>query len=244
MSEVWAESINARFLWEAARDARRRGKTIAYTGGHDLGIPKTRLAIAGCYAAGLTFIVPWDQFGGVNRKRIFAKPKNLADLYGFIRAVAALLEGYEEASAVLPGRGGTESEAASVRISGGSGEVAAIVRVKPGNCTAPVVVHLVDWAAKPKPFEVRLDTKRFFGGRPVTVKILTPVAYDAKAHSAAEEAAAAMIEPGQLAGSQQARAYATLRESKLLETAIRDGRSSVRAPALRPWALLEITPGQ
>ncbi|KPK84977.1 MAG: hypothetical protein AMJ81_04410 [Phycisphaerae bacterium SM23_33] len=242
MSEVWANSIDARFLWEAARDARRRGKAIAYTGGHDLGIPKTRLAIAGCYATGLTFIVPWDQFGGIDKKRVFAKPKDLADLYGFIRAVAPLLEGYEEASAVLPRRDETKAQAAPVRIRGGSGEVATIVRVKPGDRTAPVVVQLVDWAAKPKPFEVRLDTKRFFNGKAVTVKILTPVAYDAKAHAAAEEAAAAMIEPGQLAGSQQASAYAALRETKSLGTTVSDGWPTVRVPALRPWALLEITP--
>lgn len=79
-----------------------------------------------------------------------------------------------------------------MRVSSGSGEVAALVRVKPGDRAAPVVVHLVDWAAKPKQFEVRLDTKRFFGGKILKVKLLRPVVYNARAHAAAEKAAAGM----------------------------------------------------
>lgn len=241
MSEVWANSIHARFLWQAARDARERGTTIAYAGGHDLGIPKTRLAIAGCYSTGLTFIVPWDQFGGIGKERIFAEPRDLADLYGFIRAVAPLLDGYDEAWAVLPGRDEAMAGPAPVRVSGGSGEVSAIVRVKPANRSAPVVIHLVDWAGQTKPFRVGLDPKRFFGHKPLTVNLLTPVAYDAKAHAAAEAAAADMLEPGQLAGSQQAAAYAPLREMKRLGTTVRDGWATVQVAAPGPWALLEVT---
>ena len=242
VSEVRAKSIHARFLWESARDARRRGKTIVYTGGHDLGIPRTRLAIAGCYAVGLTFIVPWDQFGGVGKKRIFAKPEDLADLYGFIRAVAPLLDGYEGAAAVHSGRDGNTAEAAPVRISGGSGEVTAVVRVKPGSQVAPVAVHLIDWAAKPERFEVHLDTKRFFGGEGLEVRMLSPVSYESGSHAAAEKAAAAMVKPGQMAGIRQATAYAAFRRASMPRTTVRDGWTSVKIPPIRPWGLLEITP--
>jgi len=242
VSEIRAASIRPRFLYESARDARRRGKTIVYTGGHDLGIPRTRLAIAGCYAVGLTFIVPWDQFGGVGKDRIFAEPKDLADLYGFIRAVAPLLDGYEDAAAVLPDREGDEAKDAPVRLAGGSGEVAAVVRVMPEEPDAPAVVHLVDWSQKPKPFEVLLDGKRFFGGEALVVKLLSPAPYDAEAHAAAEEAAAAMLEPGQRAGGHQAPAYAALRRMSHLETTVRAGWTSVQIPPVRPWGILEIRP--
>jgi len=242
MSEIWGRSVTARFLIDAARDARRRGKTIVYTGGHDLGIPKTRLAIAGCYAAGLTFIVPWDQFGGVNKKRIFARCEDLADLYGFIRAVGALLDGYAEAWSLLPGRDTGAQGRAPVRISGGSGKVSATVRARPSSREAPVVVHLIDWSAKPAPFAVHLDAARFFGGRELAVKLLSPVAYDAEAHAAAEKAAAAMLAPAQLAGAQQGPAYAALRHVKPLKTTVRAGWTTVQVPAIRPWALLEVAP--
>jgi hypothetical protein len=102
MAEFYRQYLNPTAIAEASRDAERRGKTIIYTGGAPLSNGEIRCAIAGCYANGVNYIVPWDQFTGIGRPRLFSKPEDFADLYGFVRAVATHLDGYERAAEVVP----------------------------------------------------------------------------------------------------------------------------------------------
>ncbi len=98
MAEFYKKQLNPQFLMKAERDARSRNSAVVYTGGHNMSTADMRLAVAGCYANGLNYIVPWDQFAGINVPRVFAKPEELADLYGFVRACGPYLDGYEAAA--------------------------------------------------------------------------------------------------------------------------------------------------
>ena len=116
-----------------------------------------RCCIAFSYACGGHVLAPWDLYVKGNKPRYFGEPKDSADLYGFVRACAPLLDGYEEAFALLPelraggkavapssDASGRSASAAPVAVRGGGGGLAAVVRVRPGDRKAPVVIHLVD----------------------------------------------------------------------------------------------------
>jgi hypothetical protein len=102
MAEFYRQDLKPLLIIEAARDAERRGKTMIYTGGAHMSKPEIRVAIAGSYANGVCYIVPWDQFTGVGKPRLFGKPEDYADLYGFVRAVSHHLDGYEAATEFVP----------------------------------------------------------------------------------------------------------------------------------------------
>ncbi len=102
MAEFYKKYMDPHFFPRTERTARSLKKSLAFTGGdHRMNMSDLRLAIASCYSNGLTFLVPWDQFTGINIPRLFAKPEELADLYGFIRACPSYLEKYEAAVQVL-----------------------------------------------------------------------------------------------------------------------------------------------
>jgi hypothetical protein len=103
MAEFFKQDLTPSCLVAAAREAREHGKALVFTGGDaKMNTRDIRRAIAGCYANGLNYIVPWDQFTGIKSPRLFAKPEDLADLYGFVRACGPYLDGYEEAAVRLP----------------------------------------------------------------------------------------------------------------------------------------------
>ncbi|MFO7899716.1 MAG: hypothetical protein R6V58_11735 [Planctomycetota bacterium] len=102
MAEFYRKYLKPETLMSAARDAERRGKALIYTGGAHMSRREIRLAIAGCYANGMNYIVPWDQFTGVGKPRLFGKPEDFADLYGFVRAVPEYLDGCEAAASWIP----------------------------------------------------------------------------------------------------------------------------------------------
>jgi hypothetical protein len=102
MAEFYRQYLKPTRIMAAAADAERRGKALMYTGGGPMSKEQIRCAIAGCYANGVCYIVPWDQFTGIGRKRLFGKPEDYADLYGFVRAIAKRLDGYEAAASHIP----------------------------------------------------------------------------------------------------------------------------------------------
>jgi hypothetical protein len=250
MSEFYAKKGQAApgFLKGSAEEAQRLRKSIVFTAGEPTDVPTLRRSIAGCYANGLLFIVPWDQFVGVKAPRYFGKPEETADLYGFVRACAPQLDGYEVAFTFLPAGSAQQKGAADstggndpVAVRGGSGRVSATVRAKPGDREAAVVVHLVEWDGKPKPATVALRTARFFGGAALKVEMLTPVAYDRATHEKAEEAAQKLRKPGEYAGIGQAAAYAPLCKRTPLETGVEGDLTTVKVPELNPWGILVVT---
>jgi hypothetical protein len=224
MAEMGRDKVRPDFLWQASMDVRSRGKAMVYTSYHDLGVDSYRLAIAGCYATGMHFIVPWDQFGGVNKPRVFSRPEDLADLYGFVRANALYLDGYEDAAAVGYRLTDPRWQKNPVLTLEGTDSVTAFVRARPGDGDAPVVVHLIEWG-KPRAFRVRLRSPAFFGAGETAASLSTPSAYDARLH---EEA-------------QSSKQYAPLSRTTTVRTTAEGDWRFVEVPALIPWGLLIVS---
>ena len=241
MSEINAGNLRPDFLWELARDTHAKGRAMVLTGDYEIGVARMRRGIATAYANAMVFIVPWDQFGGVNSPRIFMKPADLADLYGFVRGISPYLEGYEDAAAAGPGISDSRwPDPGPVSIPDRSGEVSAFVRARPGQADAPVVIHLIDGADRPRPFPVRLDRRAFPGHGRLNVTLLTPASYDGAKHAGVWEAANRLRSPGGLTGPDQAPAYSPLVTRTPVE-AFADG-DTVRLdiPALSPWGVLVV----
>ncbi len=227
--ELWFRDATPHFLFNAMRKAAARGKmqvvTMPKKGNDD--DPKawerlTRQAIAMAYACGGHCMVPWDVYMPGPAPRYFGRPEQYADLYAFIRAAAPYFDGYEFAGAVGPGiRCKVYAKAPALHLP--AGDVVAVARAMPGKPDAPVVVHLVDWSAEPKPFTATLSPGALFGEAPLLVKLLTPAAYDAAAHARAEDTGDFS---GLIRATVLARGYAPV----------------VEVPALAPWGLLVIEP--
>ena len=185
---------------------------------------RTRRSIATAYACGGLCMVPWDTFMPRDAPRYFGTPEQYADLYGFIRAGAEYLDGYEEAAAV----GKTIQDdrygpTPPVAIRGGSGDVWAFVRAQPGRPEAPVAVHLIDWG-EPKPFTVALRNAHFFGPEQLTVRLLVPPEFDRAAHDKAD----------------QTGDYSPLAMTIDVKSRAEDGATMVEIPPLEPWGILVV----
>ncbi|MDI9583986.1 MAG: chitobiase/beta-hexosaminidase C-terminal domain-containing protein [Acidobacteriota bacterium] len=219
----YREGLPRLLYHERILPSREVGKPYVFTFVTD-DVSRTRRFIALSYALGAHVIVPWDVYTGSDTPRVFATPDQYADLYGFVRANADLLDGYEEAAVTGPGWTDERYDSRPpVRVDGPS-EVYATVRAKPGDPAAPVAVHLVDYSEHPEPFRVILDPARFFGDRPLKLRLLTPAAYDAQTHAQAEESGdfAALAESADIPG----------------------GRATqIAIPALNPWGILVVEPG-
>ncbi len=185
--------------------------------------PLTRRFIAICYALGSQMIVPWDVFLPSGGRRYYGKPEEYADLYGFVRANAEYLDGYQEAAVSGPGlRENRYGDSRPLRIDPGH-DAYGVVRVLPGRPDAPVVIHLVDYSDEPAPFTVILDPLRLFGNRPMKLRLLVPPDYVRSVHEAAENT----------------QDFASL--SKCL--ALPGGcMTMVRIPTLKPWGMLVLEP--
>ena len=213
----------------------------------------TRQTIATSYAVGGICMVPWDVYMPNTMSedhkrsatpRYFGTPKDYADLFGFIRANAAVLDNYEDAAAIGSGifetRWGRELPVALQ----GAEEVYAFVRAKPGDEAAPVAVHLVDWRDAPRPFTLRLRSETFFGPAPLRVELRTPVPYDAAAHLAAEAEAQRLRRSSGQKGAfspVQARAFAPLTQAQQLSATLDGSYTVVELPALAPWAIVVVS---
>jgi len=190
---------------------------------------RTRQTIATAYACGGLCMVPWDVYMPKDAPRYFGAAEQYADLFGFIRAGAAYLDGYEEAAAI--GRGIDESRygnAAPVTLSDGTAEVYAFVRAKPDQPDAPVVIHLVSWSDRPEPFTLKLRTECFFGRRPLAAKLLVPPSYDGPRHEKAE----------------QTGDYSALAKTVDLRRTSEPGIAVLQIPALTPWGMVVVSPSK
>jgi len=230
------EIVSPRRIRDIGLGARKEKKLFVLTGQEDMPAEKYRWVWATSYATGSLYIVPWDQFQNVtldpvtreplnpSPPRIFMAPETFADLTGFVRANAEYLDGYEEAAVcgydLEDSRFGDESP---LRIEGGSGTLSAFVRAKPGDATAPVVIHLVEWN-RGAPATIRLPTARFFGASPLKVTLRVPPAYDAALHAKAEAE----------------RNYAGLVRETTLPTTTEGAWTTVSIPALNPWGILVV----
>jgi hypothetical protein len=127
-----------------------------------------------CYACGGHLIVPWDVYTGSSSPRYYGKPEQYADLYKFVRDHSRLIDGYEDAAFLLPGMADERYPTDPPMSLSNAGEVAAIARAVPGRPEAPVVIHLVDWRAKPQPITMKLLPRRFVSDESLQAELLRP----------------------------------------------------------------------
>jgi Chitobiase/beta-hexosaminidase C-terminal domain len=210
-------------FYNAMRDAGRRGKAQMYTF-RSTSVTETRQTIALAYACGSHIIVPWDVYmPGPNAPRYFGKPEEYADIYGFARANAPYLDGYEDAAFLIPEAPDERYPREPVSVIGGSKNLNLFVRAVPGQPDAPVVIHCLDLSETPRSFRLRLNPARLFGDRPIKVDLLTPAPYDAAAHEHAEHT----------------KNFAALSVTQRLASGC---VTEVRVPQVAPWGLVVITP--
>lgn len=187
-------------------------------------VTANRQGIAMSYATGASMIVPWDVYMGSGEPRYFGTPEQYADLYGFVRASAEILDGYEHVGVFSSG-GATDhpfAEAPPVTVVGSS-RIYASLRAVPDGTDRPVAVHLVDWSEEPAPFELLFQPERIFGNRPVRYELWTPVPYDEAIHRRAAET----------------KDYSPLVHKQVLATG---AVTQVRIDRLAPWGILVLVP--
>lgn len=184
IGEVYETGEGAPWIRRTVRAAHENGKAQVFT----VARPErhlNRCVIATSYACGAHTIVPWDVFTGGTSPRLFGEPEDYADLYGFARANAPVLDGYAEAAAAGPG---IEDQDEVLRVEEGSGRVSAFLRVVPAWEDAPVALHVVDWSDAPEPVTLTLRREAVPEQSAPTAAILrTPAPYDAEAHRLAEQ---------------------------------------------------------
>jgi hypothetical protein len=191
-------------------------------------VDRNRRFLALTYATGTWMMMPWDVFMMGGQPRYFGAAADYADLSGFVRANAAYLDGYEAASAAGPGLDATGvPQYPALAIEGGSGEVYALARARPGQADAPVVIHVIDESAEPRPATllVRGSCLGAAGGGAL-VRWRTPQAYQAEEHARAQKTGD----------------FSTLTQEVTLDTTSADGWLRVVLPAPRPWGFLVISP--
>jgi hypothetical protein len=246
-------------IWSRFAENRRRDRALMLTSNGRHSLTDSRRLLAACYALGGNFIVPWDQYVHYNAKRgqkrkprVFLKPAEIADLYGFVRAVPQYLDGCEPAVLRMPDG---KVEAPEVKSAGGlltltaaDGKTpppAAMLRVRPGEPNAPAVLHLFTFGKKGRPTEARVSLKmdRLFPGKAIQVTLLRPAAYDAAVHAKVRQAAEKLRGDARR-GPQQAEAFAPLVRRQTLEAKLADGALRFTVPALHPWGVLVIRPAK
>lgn len=203
----------------AARSGRQQIYTFVSTD-----VPLTRRVIATAYACGGHIIVPYDVYNG-SKPRIFGKPEEYADLYGFVRAMTGLLDGFEDAAA--SGKGIEESRhGPALPVQVGADNVYAFVRAQPGKADGPVAIHLVDWRKQPAAFVLTLRNDCFFRGKQIDVKLCVPPHFDRDAHAKASEQDD----------------YSSLTREQKVQKAVEGNRTEISVPPLNPWGILILNP--
>lgn len=234
ISELSVSTATPQHLWSRCTEARRLGKAQVFSSpkngkpiADDVLRAVSRKSIGMIYALGEHCIVPWDLYMHSSLPRYYGKPSEYADLYGFVRGAASYLDGYEDAADIGDGlKDRRQDGQPPVEIPGTAKSVYAIVRAKPGQATAPVVVHLVDWSDHPQAVVLRLRKASFFKASGLAVQLLTPAPYDQASHEHAEAT----------------KNYSALIDTQTLKTATDGDFVVVTVPAVAPWGMLVVTP--
>lgn len=188
IAEIPERRANPEYLYATIRETRRLGKAQVFTFVSDRDWLSQKM-IAAAYATGANLLVPWDVWRGADKPRYFGKPETYAPLYGFVRAVAPWLDGYEDAF-YANSQDDTrfqDANALPVSFEDYRRQIHAFVRAKPGQPDASVVVHLIDWHVLMEPFSIRLNEKRFFKKGISSIELLTPAPYNADQQELAEK---------------------------------------------------------
>ncbi|WP_215241509.1 hypothetical protein [Dyadobacter helix] len=226
MAELPVKEANPQIIYAKFKATEKLGKAQVFTFVSE-DVNFTRRVIATSYASGGHLIVPWDVYlkstptGSV---RYYGRPEEYADLYGFVRGNAALMDGYEDAA--VSGKNLTDSRYSKpfVTITGGSEEVYAFIRTIPEKTNQAIALHLVEWGTHAEPFSVSLDMSGMGIDKDWEFTLLLPDAYSKNKHDQAEATGD----------------YARLIKSTSLKPQIQDNRVILEIPALSPYAIIKI----
>lgn len=250
MSELMLNTAEPVHMYQRVRAGRDLGKVQVFstpkTAGQTLAPEQlrelNRRVIAQAYATGALGKVPWDLFmqSEDGRERYFGTAADYADLYGFVRALAPILEDFEEAAALGPGLDDRARWPEPPLRLTGAPEVYAYVRVRPRDPASPVAIHLVDWGASGGPATLSLRRSALPASAGRKARVLTPTRYDHQEHAWAELAQGNLLQPGERRGPQQASAYRRLRQERSLELSERGEWLEVSGLTAQPWSVVLI----
>jgi hypothetical protein len=228
IAELPERRFNPEYLYATVREARQLGKAQVFSFVHERDWLVQKM-IAVTYACGGNMLVPWDVWQDGGRERYFGKPSQYASLFAFVRANARWLDGYEDAFYASSQDDVRFSVAKNLPVNFDEyrRQIHAFVRAKPGDGTAPVVVHVIDWHVLMEPFSLRLNERRFFKNGVSSVELLTPVVFDKTQHEAAETSGD----------------YSKMVRSEKLALAREDGLLRLNIPKLEQhWGILIVHP--
>jgi hypothetical protein len=211
-------------IWKKALNITRMNKAQVFTL-RSKDTQENQKILCLSYCLGMNFVAPWDVWLR-GSERFYGKPQDYNHLFAFVRDNARWLDGYEYAAATGKGiRDEWYGDQPPVVLSGDE-DACAFVRAVPGGHDKPVVVHLFDYGKTAKPFRVTLDNARFFPGKRLACRLLTPVQQSAAEHALAEKT----------------KDFSKFTCSPEL-TPQGDAKQTVlEVPTLKPWGLLVITP--
>ncbi len=252
LSEIVMQASTPTHIYDRACKARRLGKVQVFGTPKSMGKnytqtelnPLKRQVIATAYASGGLARVPWDMFEDTKdgAGRYFGSPEHFADIYGFVRSIAPLLEAYEDAGGFGPGiEENRYPQEAPLKISADAEKVYAFIRAIPGDKDAPVVIHLVDWNEDKKPFAVSLNSKSFFTSGTLSLELYQPVKYYRRIHERAWQRAQEMLGEDEKLSPKHAKAYYELSQKTELKPVTGDGVMKVTIPPINPWAVLVVS---
>ena len=160
----------AKRIYEKVAQARALGRaqyfsplndSLEYVPDRKTYVATMRRVIAASYACGSATIVPWDVWR-LGTDRFFGTYQEFGDLYRTVSEHPRLFDDHEEVFAVgkdIQPRLAEGLTTPPVRIVPAAKNVLVTVRAVPGKKTAPIVIHLVDWADHPEPFDLLIHNE-------------------------------------------------------------------------------------
>ncbi|RMD95862.1 MAG: hypothetical protein D6816_19735 [Bacteroidetes bacterium] len=230
VAELPERRANPEYIYASLRETRRRGKAQVFSFANDRAF-LTEKVIATVYACGGNPLVPWDVWMGSGKDRYYGKPEDFAPLFGFARAIAPWLDGYEDAfyANTQDEFRYTDVRKLPVFFRDYRRQIHAFVRAKPGEHHAPVVVHLVDWEVLTQPFDIFFNEKAFFKSGIGRIELLVPKVYEESEHELA----------------QKKKDFSSLVMRSELQSERGNNKLKVTIPAIeRSWAVLVLYPGR
>lgn len=221
-------------LWKTSKAHRELSSAFLMHPNKNMSKTQRRRLIALAYGSGAHLIAPWDEYihgkmkGGVAVPRLFADPKDFADLYGFARALGQMgyLDKYEDAAVggfdLKENRYGTVQP---ILLSETGSEVSAYARAVPGESKRPIVIHLIHMGS-PKPFQLKLRRQSFFGNRSVRCQLLNRVPYSKAAHERASRSGD----------------YSNLARAIDLKPKLEGDFFTLDIPDVHPWGVVVVSP--
>jgi hypothetical protein len=185
LAELSEKKASPEYIYDAIRTIRALGKGQAFTF-VSTDAAFTRRVIASSYASGGHCIVPWDVYIPPNQPRYFGKAEEYADLYGFVRAIAAYLDGYEDVCTRIRGRNDDRFAINPVHISDSKKDVAVYLRSAKGKTKSSVAVHLVSWNKDVKTIQLSID-KSILPDGALRIRLMKPVPYNEQMNKNAED---------------------------------------------------------